>query len=302
MAESMKDYETELEASFKKIEEGDILTGTVISVDEKEVVIDLKYYAEGIIPAEDYSREPGFSLKEQVNVGDEVSATVVSKDDGNGNILLSRTEAADVLAWDKLKELKDSKEVIDVVVKGIVNGGVIAYVEGVRGFIPASKLALNYVEDTNEYLNKPIQVQVFDIDKEKGRLILSAKEILREKAEEERKTKISNVQVGLVTEGVVESLQPYGAFVDLGNGLSGLVHISQISQKRISSVHEVLKEGQKVKAKILNTNDGKVSLSMKALEDIMEKPQEEEEAEAIEYSSNETTGTSLGDLLSKFKL
>ena len=99
-----------------------------------------------------------------------------------------------------------------MVVKGIVNGGVIAYVEGVRGFIPASKLALNYVEDTNEYLNKPIQVQVFDIDKEKGRLILSAKEILREKAEEERKTKISNVQVGLVTEGVVESLQPYGAF------------------------------------------------------------------------------------------
>ena len=91
MAESMKDYETELEASFKKIEEGDILTGTVISVDEKEVVVDLKYYAEGIIPAEDYSREPGFSLKEQVNVGDEVSATVVSKDDGNGNILLSRT-------------------------------------------------------------------------------------------------------------------------------------------------------------------------------------------------------------------
>ena len=142
MAESMKDYETELEASFKKIEEGDILTGTVISVDEKEVVIDLKYYAEGIIPAEDYSREPGFSLKEEVHVGDEVSATVVRKDDGNGNILLSRVEAADVEAWDKLKELKDSKEVIDVVVKGIVNGGVIAYVEGVRGFIPASKLAL----------------------------------------------------------------------------------------------------------------------------------------------------------------
>lgn len=115
MAESMKDYETELEASFKKIEEGDILTGTVISVDEKEVVIDLKYYAEGIIPAEDYSREPGFSLKEEVHVGDEVSATVVRKDDGNGNILLSRVEAADVEAWDKLKELKDSKEVIDVV-------------------------------------------------------------------------------------------------------------------------------------------------------------------------------------------
>ena len=186
MAETMKDYEAELEASFKKIEEGDILTGTVISVDEKEVVLDLKYYAEGIIPAEDYSREPGFNIKEEVHVGDEISATVVKKDDGHGNILLSKVEATDVLAWDKLKELKASGEVLDVVVKGAVNGGVVAYVEGVRGFIPASKLALNYVEDTNEYLNKRIQVQVIDVNKEDKKLILSAKEILRQKAEEER--------------------------------------------------------------------------------------------------------------------
>ena len=300
MAESMKDYETELEASFKKIEEGDILTGTVISVDEKEVVVDLKYYAEGIILAEDYSREPGFSLKEQVNVGDEVSATVVRKDDGNGNILLSRAEAADVLAWDKLKELKDSKEVIDVVVKGIVNGGVIAYVEGVRGFIPASKLALNYVEDTNEYLNKPIQVQVFDIDKEKGRLILSAKEILKEKAEKERKTKISNVQVGLVTEGVVESLQPYGAFVDLGNGLSGLVHISQICEKRIKKPSEVLTVGDKVKVKVTAVKDGKLSLSIKEATDMMAKEIEEEVIELPD--SKEEASTSLGALFANIKL
>ena len=102
------------EASFKKIEEGDILTGTVISVDEKEVTVDLKYYAEGIIPAEDYSREPGFSLKDEVHPGDEVSATVIRTDDGQGNILLSRVEAADVLAWDKLQELKESGEILDV--------------------------------------------------------------------------------------------------------------------------------------------------------------------------------------------
>ena len=150
MAETMKDYEAELEASFKKIEEGDILTGTVVSVDDKEIIVDLKYYAEGIIPVEDYSREPGFNVKEEVHPGDEVSATVVKKDDGNGNILLSKVEATDVLAWDRLRELKDTKEVLDVVVKGVVNGGAVAYVEGVRGFIPASKLALNYVEDTNE--------------------------------------------------------------------------------------------------------------------------------------------------------
>ena len=142
MTESMKDYEKELEASMKTIEEGDILTGSVISVDEKEVILDLKYYAEGVIPAEYFSREPGFSLKENVQEGDEISATVIRKDDGNGNILLSRVEAVDVLAWDKLKELKETGAVLDVVVKGITNAGVIAYVEDVRGFIPASKLSL----------------------------------------------------------------------------------------------------------------------------------------------------------------
>ena len=128
MGESMKDYENELEASFKKIEEGDILTGTVISVDENGVILDLKYYAEGVIPAEAYSREPGFNLKEEVHVGDEISATVTKKDDGHGNILLSKVEANDVLSWQHLQAMKDSGEVLDVVVKGVVKGGVIAYV------------------------------------------------------------------------------------------------------------------------------------------------------------------------------
>ncbi|HIY03083.1 MAG TPA: S1 RNA-binding domain-containing protein [Candidatus Blautia faecipullorum] len=301
MTESMRDYEKELEESMKKIEEGDILTGTVISVDEKEVVLDLKYYAEGVIPAEDYSREPGFSLKEEVHPGDEVSATVIRKDDGNGNILLSRVEAADVLAWDKLKEYKETGEALDVVVKGITNAGVIAYVEGVRGFIPASKLALNYVEDTEAYLNKPLQVQVIDMDKESKKLILSARELLREKAEEERKRMVSNVQVGLVTEGVVESLQPYGAFVNLGNGLSGLVHISQICEKRIKKPSEVLAVGDKVKVKVTAVKEGKLSLSMKEASDLMAKEIEEEEIYEAPDAGQEAT-TSLGSLFANIKL
>ena len=300
MAETMKDYEAELEASFKKIEEGDILTGTVVSVDDKEIIVDLKYYAEGIIPVEDYSREPGFNVKEEVHHGDEVSATVVRKDDGNGNILLSKVEATDVLAWDKLKELKASGEVLDVVVKGVVNGGAVAYVEGVRGFIPASKLALNYVEDANEYLNRHIQVQVIDVNKEDKKLILSAKEILREKAEEERKNKISNIQPGFVTEGIVESLQPYGAFVDLGNGVSGLVHISQICEKRIRKPSEVLAVGDKVKVKVTAVKDGKLSLSIKEATDMMAKEVEEEKIE-IPQSGEEAT-TSLGALFANIKL
>ena len=300
MAESMKDFEKELEESMKKIEEGDILTGTVISVDEKEVILDLKYYAEGVIPAENYSREPGFNIKEEVHEGDEVSATVVRKDDGHGNILLSRVEASDILAWDKLEELKTSGEVLDVVVKGITNAGVIAYVEGVRGFIPASKLALNYVEDANEYLNRHIQVQVIDVNKEDKKLILSAKEILREKAEEERKNKISNIQPGFVTEGIVESLQPYGAFVDLGNGVSGLVHISQICEKRIRKPSEVLAVGDKVKVKVTAVKDGKLSLSIKEATDMMAKEVEEEKIE-IPQSGEEAT-TSLGALFANIKL
>ncbi|MDO4339720.1 MAG: S1 RNA-binding domain-containing protein [Eubacteriales bacterium] len=300
MTETMKDYEEELEASFKKIDEGDILTGTVISVDEKEIILDLKYYAEGIIPAEDYSREPGFNIKEAVHVGDEVSATVVRKDDGHGNILLSRVEATDVLAWDKLKEYKESGEILDVVVKGIVNGGVIAYVEDVRGFIPASKLALSYVENTEDYLNKPVQVQVLDVNKESGRLILSAKEILRAKAEEERKIKVSNLEVGLVTEGVVESLQPYGAFVDLGSGLSGLVHISQICEKRIKKPSEAVAVGDKVKVKVIAVKDGKISLSIKEASDMMAKEIEEEVFELPD--SGEQATTSLGSLFANIRL
>lgn len=300
MSETMKDYEKELEASFKKVQEGDILTGTVISVDEKEVVLDLRYYAEGIIPAEDYSREPGFNLKEDVHVGDEVSATVVRTDDGHGNILLSRVEATDVLAWDRLKEMKASGEVIDVIVKGVVNSGVVAYVEGIRGFIPASKLALSYVEDTNDYLNKHLQVQVIDVDEDSKKLILSAKELLREKAEEERKNKISNIQPGFVTEGKVESLQPYGAFVDLGNGLSGLVHISQICEKRIKKPSEVLTVGDTVKVKVISVKDGKLSLSIKEASDLMAKDVEEETFEISD--SGEQATTSLGSLFANIKL
>ena len=286
MTESMKDYEKELEASMKTIEEGDILTGSVISVDEKEVILDLKYYAEGVIPAEYFSREPGFSLKENVQEGDEISATVIRKDDGN--------------AWDKLKELKETGAVLDVVVKGITNAGVIAYVEDVRGFIPASKLSLEYVEDTEEYLNKPIQVQVIDVDKESKKLILSAKEILREKAEEERRNKVSNLEIGLITEGTVESLQTYGAFINLGNGLSGLVHISQICEKRIKKASEVLSVGDKVKVKVTAIKDGKLSLSIKEASDMMAKEIEEEVYEVPDAGEQATT--SLGSLFANIKL
>lgn len=295
----MADFEEELTASLKTIHEGDIITGTVIAVTDTEVTLDLKYYTEGVIRREDYSDDPTFNLKEEVHVGDEISATVVRRDGGQGQIMLSRKEANDVLAWDKLKALQDAQTNIVVKVAGAVKAGAVAYVEGIRGFIPASKLSLNYVEDTNDWIGKEIEVRVINADEEDKKLVLSAKEILREREAEEKKTRISNVSVGLVTEGVVESLQPYGAFVNLGNGLTGLVHISQISEKRIKTPAAVLKVGDTVKVKVIAVKDGKLSLSMKALQDVAAEEIQEEE---IELPQSEEVSTTLGSLFANLKL
>jgi len=297
--ESMADYAAELEASFKKVREGDILTGTVIGVSESEITLDLKYYTEGIIRLEDYSSNQDIVLKEAVQIGDEITATVIRPDDGQGHILLSSKEANDTLAWKKLNACMENATNLTVKIGGVVKSGVIAYVDGIRGFIPASKLSLSYVENLEDWLGKEIEVRVITADAEKGRLVLSARDILRERADEEKKARISNVQIGLVTEGTVESLQPYGAFIDLGNGLSGLVHVSQISEKRIKSPAAVLKVGDQVKVKVINIKDGKLSLSMKALNDIAAEAIEEE---TYDLPQSEGLTTNLGSLFKNLKL
>ena len=145
--ETMKDFERELEASFRKINVGDIIKGVVIAVNEEEVILDLRYYTQGIIKAEDISNDPGFMLQEEIHIDDVVEATVISMDDGHGNILLSKKEANDVLAWDVLADYMEQDKKVTVKVNEAVNAGVVAYLEGIRGFIPASQLALDYVED-----------------------------------------------------------------------------------------------------------------------------------------------------------
>ena len=299
--ESMKDYERELEASFRTINEGDVIKGTVIDVTDEEVTLDLKYYTQGIVKVEDLSEDPNFSVLDDVKIGDVMEATVVKVDDGHGNIRLSKKDANAVLAWDVLKQYKEDKKEIPVKITQTVKGGAVAYVEGIRGFIPASQLDISYVEDIDSYQGKKLTVRVTEVDQAKTKLILSAKEILKEKKKEEHDHKIAMLVPGTIVEGVVESLQPFGAFVDIGDGLSGLVHISQISEFRIKKPSEVLKVGDKVKAKILNTNDGKISLSIKAAaEETGGTDDTAKEAEM--YSSKETVGTSLGDLLKGLKI
>ena len=298
--ETMDDYKEELEASFRKVSEGDILSGTVIDVNEEEVALDLKYYAPGIIRVSDLSNDPDFNVMEEVHKGDVIEATVIKTDDGQGNILLSRKEANDALAWEKLQQMLEDGTVVTVKIKESNPSGVLTNLEGILAFIPESKITLEYVEDTQAWVGKEIKVKVITADKEKNKLVLSGREVAREEAEEERNHRISMIVPGSVLEGTVESLMPYGAFVNLGNGLSGLVHISQICERRIGKPSEVLKVGQKVKAKVLNTNNNKISLSMKALEEEMVDTEGAQDLE--KYTSKESTGTSLGSLLAGLKL
>ncbi|MBS5388665.1 MAG: S1 RNA-binding domain-containing protein [Clostridiales bacterium] len=203
----------------------------------------------------------------------------------------------DANPWNRVVEYMENKTILPVKVEGVVNGGVIAMVEGLRGFVPASKLSLSYIEDLETYLLKDIEVRVIDVDQANNRLVLSAREILKEKEKQAQKEKIANIKVGTVMEGTVETLQNYGAFVKLENGLSGLVHVSQISQKRVKTPSDVLHTGDKVNVKIIGVKDGKISLSMKALEEIPE-----EKVEKVEIPKSENIGTNLGDLFKNLNL
>jgi len=200
-----------------------------------------------------------------------------------------------LLAWRKAEELKASQENITVTVNEVVKGGVVADFEGIRAFIPISKLSLERIEDCDPYLGKELEVRVIEADMDEDKLILSAKEILKERREVSRKNKISDIKVGQVFHGVVATLKEYGAFVDICDGISGLVHISQISHLRIKHPKVVLKEGQEVDVKVIENKDGKISLSIKAL---LDNPEEQESAEEeIAIPESEEIGTSLGDLL-----
>lgn len=298
---SMDDYKDEIDRSFKKIKEGDILTGTVIGISEAEVILDLGYYAEGIIKLEELSNDPGFSIKADVTLGEEISTTVLREDDGHGNILLSRKRADDILAWEHLSEAMSARTIFSVKISQSVNGGVVTYLYGVRAFIPASQLSLIYVEDPSTYIGRTIEVIVITASAADKKLVLSAKEVEKDREKKDRSSKISRLQAGIVTTGTVEKIAPYGAFVNIGEGLTGLVHISQICDKRIKTPSEVIKEGETVTVKILEVKEGKISLSMKAVEEKEEVIEDVEDTPAT-YTTGEEATTGLAALLKNIKL
>lgn len=209
------------------------------------------------------------------------------------------SDSPDAERWQELKQMQDDKTVVKVKIKEIVKGGAIAYVDENRAFIPASQIALGYVEKLEDWVGKQLETYIITVDPEKKRLVLSARELLRERRDAERKARMEAFKVGDVVEGVVESLKDYGAFVKLSEGVTGLLHVSQISRQRIKHPSVVLQEGQTVKVKIRDVANGKISLTMRNME-AEEAPREEKSD--FHYKNSAAVTTGLGDLLKGLKL
>lgn len=303
--ESMDDYKDELDRSFRSIKEGDIIKGTIIDISEDGITLDIGYFTDGFIATEEISNDPTFSAMDTYQIGETIEAAVLSAENSNGSIELSIKETAQMFSWDKLKEGMDKETVYSVkIADAVPSAGLIAYIENIRGFIPISQISTEHIEDTVPFVNKTMDVVITSVEPSNNKLILSAKKVALQRAAEEKVAKVSSLQKGLITTGVVEKIAPYGAFIRIEDDLSGLCHISEICGRRLKSPKEVLHEGDKVNVKIINVTDGKVSLSIKQADATFG---EEEVVEHIsdvptEYSSNEEASTSLGSLFANIKL
>lgn len=212
---------------------------------------------------------------------------------------LPETDDAEGEKWAEFAQMMADRTVLNVKIAEAVKGGVVAFVNEVRAFIPASQLSTEYVEKLEDWQGKHVDAVIITVDPEKKRLVLSGREVEKEKKAAQRKERLAQFKAGDVVEGTVDNIKDYGAFVKLADGIDGLLHISQISTQRIKHPGAVLKEGQTVKVKILSIADGKISLSMKAL---IEQETEEEEHETFDYKETAAATTGLGDLLKGLKL
>ena len=298
---TMADFEDEINASFVTFNEGDIIQGTVVAVEEEEIVLDLQSFSQGVIPAGEYSDDPDFRAMDEIRVGDVLNAMVLYEDE-MGRTVLSWKRAKETESWEALRSALQDRTGYEVRVKNTVNAGVVAYVEGIRGFIPASQLALHYVEEgeLENYVGKMVKARVITVDEEAGKLVLSAKDVAKEEAAKVHEAKLNALQKGFITEGTITRIESYGCFVEIGDDLTGLVHISQICNKFLKSPKEVVHLGMKVKVKVLDVAEGKIRLSMKQAEDIAPEMGQSmgasDEEVSLEYTDEEAT-TSLAGLL-----
>lgn len=309
--ESMEDYKEELEKSYRKLHPGDSVTGKIVSVDENEVIVDLDYFAPGKIPAGEISADENFNMKEELHVGDEISATVLRTDDGAGSLILSAKKDWERRIWNELQEKMEKGEVLHGTISSVVKAGVVMMVKGVRGFIPISKLDLGFVENAEPYVGREVDAKIITVDPVKKNLVLSVKDVLQEEETAAKEEALKGLEEGAVVKGIVEDMKDYGAFVNIGNGLTGLLHVSQIANHRVNHPKDVLTKGEEIEVKVTKIEGDRISLSKKATE----APTFQRERRSggrdrrssgkprtQDYKDNGTASTNLGSLLKDLKL
>jgi len=256
-----------VDATIKYFNDGDIVEGTIVKVDRDEVLLDIGYKTEGVIPSRELSIKHDIDPNEVVTVGDQVEALVLQKEDKDGRLILSKKRAQYERAWGTIEKIKDSDGVVTGTVIEVVKGGLIIDI-GLRGFLPASLVEMRRVRDLQPYVGKELEAKIIELDKNRNNVVLSRRQWLEQTQSEVRSTFLQTLQKGQVRHGVVSSIVNFGAFVDLG-GVDGLVHVSELSWKHIDHPSEVVEVGQEVDVEVLDVDldRERVSLSLKATQE-----------------------------------
>jgi small subunit ribosomal protein S1 len=256
-----------IEASLRDFKDGDIVEGTVVKIDRDEVLLDIGYKSEGVIPAKELSIRHDIDPNEVVHVGDKIEALVLQKEDKEGRLILSKKRAQYERAWGRIEEVMQSGGTIKGPVIEVVKGGLIVDI-GLRGFLPASLVDLRRVRDLHPYVGQEIEAKIIELDRNRNNVVLSRRAFLEESQSEGRKKFLESLQKGERRKGTVSSIVNFGAFVDLG-GVDGLVHVSELSWKHVDHPSEVVQVGQEVEVEILDVDleRERVSLSLKATQE-----------------------------------
>jgi small subunit ribosomal protein S1 len=264
---SAEDFLAAVDQTIKYFNDGDIVSGTVVKVDRDEVLLDIGYKTEGVIPSRELSIKHDVDPSEVVSVGDEIEALVLQKEDKEGRLILSKKRAQYERAWGTIEKIKEEDGVVTGTVIEVVKGGLILDI-GLRGFLPASLVEMRRVRDLQPYVGKQIEAKIIELDKNRNNVVLSRRAWLEQTQSEVRQTFLQTLQKGQVRTGVVSSIVNFGAFVDLG-GVDGLVHVSELSWKHIDHPSEVVEVGQEVTVEVLDVDMDRerVSLSLKATQE-----------------------------------
>ncbi|MDQ0381862.1 30S ribosomal protein S1 [Amycolatopsis thermophila] len=264
---SEEDFLAAIDKTIKYFNDGDIVEGTIVKVDRDEVLLDIGYKTEGVIPSRELSIKHDVDPGEVVSVGDEVEALVLQKEDKEGRLILSKKRAQYERAWGTIEELKEKDEPVKGTVIEVVKGGLILDI-GLRGFLPASLVEMRRVRDLQPYVGRELEAKIIELDKNRNNVVLSRRAYLEQTQSEVRSEFLNNLAKGQVRKGVVSSIVNFGAFVDLG-GVDGLVHVSELSWKHIDHPSEVVEVGQEVTVEVLDVDMDRerVSLSLKATQE-----------------------------------